>query len=189
MMFRFSSPRLSQAVALRSLGFASAMVLVFAITASADDSTAITASGGWDTTTGKPTSCSTTDWLFTLSGTSAGQAPASIIALFRVGTTLTTVDLPQTSNNPDGSLVRYSVPVTSGNADYRLVGALAMLQTEADGENISFSLTNGGCGTVVTQGPPPPTPSSTPELGSLVLFGMGAVSIGSYALMRRRRKG
>jgi hypothetical protein len=168
------------------------MVLVFAITASADDSTAITASGGWDTTTGKPTSCSTTDWLFTLSGTSAGQAPASITALFRVGSSLTTLNLAQTSNNPDGSLVRYSVPVTSGNADYRLVGALAMLQTESDDQtNISFSLTHGGCGTASTQGPPPPppTPSSTPELGSLVLFGMGAASIGSYALMRRRRKG
>src|SRR5579859_8012408 len=72
-----------RSTATRSIAIAAALTLGVAATAFA--SFTISASGGWNTSTGVPDSCSSTEWLFVINGISGGPAPGSIMVKFNTG--------------------------------------------------------------------------------------------------------
>src|SRR6266851_5255624 len=176
----------------RAAGLALTALTVFASAALAAPSTyTITASGGFDAATGKPDSCSTTEWLFVINGVSpAGTAPTSISVVFDTNGTPTAVDVAltfqQTFLNPPETTAHYSIPIDSTSAAYVFDGASAQLPVSTTYNN--FVLSHGSCAgsTSITPPPPPPGPGATPELDSLALFGTGIIGLGGYVLTRLR---
>ena len=95
----------------RAAGLALTALTVFASAALATPSTyTITASGGFDAATGKPDSCSTTEWLFVINGISpAGTAPTSISVVFDTNGTPTAVDVALTTSFGSARLEKFTV--------------------------------------------------------------------------------
>lgn len=172
--------------ATRSIALASALTL--GVVATAFASFPISARGGWDTATGVPGTCSSTEWLFVINGISGGPAPDSIVVTFDNGS----ADFSQTFLNKPGSTAQYSLAVSSTNATWLVVGATAVLQDGTTYNN--FVLSHGSCAGAPTGGgtggggTTPPPPSATPELDSIALFGVGLLGVGGYAMTRIRAR-
>jgi hypothetical protein len=165
----------------RSTVLALAATSLLAATAMA--SFTISAKGGWTTTTGKPDSCSTSEWLFVINGISGGPPPGSIKVTFDAGSADVTLTFVETFQNPQASNAHYAIPITSANTNYTLDGATAVLQDGTTYNN--FVLSHGSCAAPPPP-PPPPPQAGTPELDSLILFGAGAALVGGFGYLRRR---
>ena len=177
MIFRRRGWQMSPATLARSSAFAVILMLAFA--ASAFASFTISASGGWNTSTGKPDSCDSTEWLFVINGISGGPAPSSINVTFNDGSS----NVQRNFLNKPGSTAHYSFLIDATNVNWVVAGATAVLQDGTTYNN--FVLSHGSCGSGPPP-PPPPPPGGTPELDTLLLLVGGAVPVG-VALLRRRR--
>jgi hypothetical protein len=199
----------SSVIALTALALAGSTVLA-AGTIPAQGGT-ITASGGWSTATGQPDTCDPSEWLFVINGLSSNAStispqgtltyqayPKTISVVFD---NALSVDVPLTlvevTVNPPASTAKYAITADTMNSQYTLDGATATFGASTDGQPMAYNnfvLSHGPCASspnTPPSGPPgPPPPGATPELDSLVLFGFGAMSLGSYALtqLRGRRR-
>ncbi|GAC1325609.1 MAG: hypothetical protein NVSMB2_24280 [Chloroflexota bacterium] len=177
----YLADRLRHTPIVRAVGVAVVLLVAISTTAFAD--TTISASGGFNATTGYADSCDTSEWQFNITGI-RGTAPTSIQVTFRNTSTsaTTTQTVLRSFLNPPGSLAQYATPIVAG---FVLVGATAVLPGNTTYN--TFVLSHGACAPS-SPPPPPPTPGSTPELGTLALFGMGILGSGSYLLARRRAR-
>jgi hypothetical protein len=180
----------------RAAGLALAASTMFATAAMAQPQThTIFANGGFDAVSGKPDTCSTSEWLFVINGISpSGNAPSSISVVFDTNGSTTASDVTLTFQqvflNPKRTTAHYSIQIDSTNAGYVFDSASAQLLDGTSYNN--FVLSHGSCaGTSTppgggTGGGGTPPPGATPELDSLALFGTGMFGLAGYAITRMR---
>ena len=181
----------------RAGGLALTALTLFATAAMAASPTfTIFASGGFDVSTGKPDTCSTSEWLFVLNGVSpAGSAPSSIAVVFDKNGSPTATDITltftETFLNPVRTTAHYAMPIESTTAGYVFDSASAQLPVGTSYN--SFVLSHGSCAGSST--PPAggaggggitPPPTATPELDSVALLGTGLLGMAGYAVTRMR---